>query len=230
MLTLESITAGYDGTTVLRNVSLTVASGQVVALLGPNGAGKTTLLRTASGFVKPTSGRVEFQGKNLSGQQPHRFARQGICLLPEGRGIFPSLTVAENLRAQVAARKHRDLMEEVSDLFPELARRLNQTAGSMSGGEQQMLALCRACLASPSVVLVDEASLGLAPLVIDKIYDVLRRLVERGMAAVIVEQYVQRVLDFADSVYILSRGQIVHVSDASEINADQIYSKYLGIE
>src|SRR5262245_44743701 len=140
MLTLDSITAGYDGVTVLRKVNLTVASGQVVALLGPNGAGKTTLLRTASGFVKPTSGRVEFKGKNLSGQQPHLFTRQGICLLPEGRGIFPSLTVAENLRAQVASKKPREVIEEVSDLFPELTRRLNQTAGSLSGGEQQMLA------------------------------------------------------------------------------------------
>jgi branched-chain amino acid transport system ATP-binding protein len=229
VLTLDSVTAGYGGTTVLRNVNLTVDPRQVVALLGPNGAGKTTLLRTASGFVKPTAGRVQFQGSTLSGQQPHQFARQGICYLPEGRGIFPSLTVAENLRAQVSSKKPREVMEEVSDLCPVLTKRLKLAAGSLSGGEQQMLALCRACLTNPSVVLVDEASLGLAPLIIDKIYEVLRRLAERGMAAVIVEQYVQRVLDLADTVYILSRGQIVHVSATSEVDADQIYNKYLGI-
>jgi branched-chain amino acid transport system ATP-binding protein len=230
VLTLDCVSAGYGGTTVLRDVSLTVAPGQVVALLGPNGAGKTTLLRTASGFVKPTSGRVDFKGNDLVGQLPHRFARRGICFLPEGRGIFPSLTVSENLRAQVISRKPREIMDEVSDLFPALAPRMGQTAGSLSGGEQQMLALCRACFTSPSVLLVDEASLGLAPLIIDKIYEVLRRLAEGGMAALIVEQYVQRVLDLADTVYILSRGQIVHVSPASEVDADQIYSKYLGID
>lgn len=229
MLTLHSVTAGYGDTTVLRNVNFTVGDGEVVALLGPNGAGKTTLLRTATGFVKPRSGRVELGGEDLTGQRPHAFVRRGACHLPEGRGIFPSLTVRENLRIQARSRDINEVVAEVAELFPVLGSRLRQTAGSLSGGEQQMLALSRAYLTRPKLVLIDEASLGLAPLVVDRIYDALRQLVERGLSLVIVEQYVQKALDLASTVYILNRGEVIHVGKVAELNSDEIYQRYLGL-
>jgi branched-chain amino acid transport system ATP-binding protein len=230
VLSLQSVTAGYGETTVLRNVNFAVSDGEVVALLGPNGAGKTTLLRTAGGFIKPKSGRVEVAGEDLTGNPPYRFVRRGLCLLPEGRGIFPSLTVLENLRVQGGSRPTSETVAEISELFPVLGSRLQQTAGSLSGGEQQMLALSRAYLTSPKLVLVDEASLGLAPLVVDRIYEALAVLVQRGLSLVVVEQYVHRALELANTVYVLSKGEIVHVGPASEIAPDEIYQKYLGME
>jgi branched-chain amino acid transport system ATP-binding protein len=228
MLQLNSVTAGYGDAIVLREVDFAVEAGQVVALLGPNGAGKTTLLRTASGLIRPRSGRVVVEGADLTGRAPHRYARRGVCHLPEGRGIFPSLSVQDNLTAQCRGRTRSDAVAEASDLFPVLGERLGQVAGSLSGGEQQMLALCRAYLTSPKVVVVDEPSLGLAPRVIDQIYEALARLVQRGLSLVIVEQYVHRALALADSVYILSRGSVVHSGPAAAITPDEIYDRYLG--
>jgi branched-chain amino acid transport system ATP-binding protein len=230
MLTLRSVTAGYGETTVLRRVDFSVGESEVVALLGPNGAGKTTLLRTATGLVKPRSGVVEFGGEDLTGNPPHTFVRRGICLLPEGRGVFPSLTVRENLTIQARGRRSDEVIAEVNELFPAIGNRLGQTAGSLSGGEQQMLALSRAYLTSPKLVIVDEASLGLAPLIVDRIYAALRQLVERGVSLVVVEQYVQKALDLATTVYILNRGEMVHVGPSSELDTDEIYERYLGIE
>ena len=233
MFALDGVTSGYGDATVLREVDLTVTDGEVVALLGPNGAGKTTLLRTATGFVRASAGRIRFDGADLTAAPAHAFASRGISLLPEGRGIFPSLTVLENLRVQAGRRSTKpmaEILEDVRDLFPVLADRLQQTAGDLSGGQQQMLALCRAYITSPRVVLVDEASLGLAPLVVDSIYEALGRLVDRGLSLVIVEQYVQRALELADRVYILNRGQIVHHGDAKAIRPDEIYERYLGVE
>jgi branched-chain amino acid transport system ATP-binding protein len=230
VLTLHSVTAGYDDTLVLRNVDFTVGEGEVVALLGPNGAGKTTLLRTASGFVKPRSGSVEFSGENLTSRPPYIFTRRGICHLPEGRGIFPSLSVHENLTIQARMLNLDDAIEEAVELFPVLGSRIRQSAGSLSGGEQQMLALSRAYITHPRVVLVDEASLGLAPLVVNAIYDALAQLVAKGLTVVVVEQYVQKALALADTVYILSRGEVVHVGSAKEITTNEIYERYLGIE
>jgi branched-chain amino acid transport system ATP-binding protein len=230
MLTLDSVTAGYGDTTVLRSVDFAVGGGEVVALLGPNGAGKTTLLRTATGFVKPRSGRVAFDGHDVTGHAPYQYSRRGICHLPEGRGIFPSLTVGENLTVQAREVSLKQSLADVAELFPVLARRLGQTAGSLSGGEQQMLALSRAYLTNPKVVLVDEPSLGLAPRVIDRIYEVLAQFVARGVSLVVVEQYVQRALALASTVYILSRGKVIHVGKAGELDPSEIYQRYLGIE
>jgi branched-chain amino acid transport system ATP-binding protein len=231
MLTLDSIQAGYGDTTVLRNVNFTVGDGEVVALLGPNGAGKTTLLRTATGFLQPTSGRVEVLDENLTGKPPHTFVQRGVCHLPEGRGVFPSLTVKENLTIQAGgSRSVDDAITEIRELFPVLGDRLRQTAGSLSGGEQQMLALSRAYLTKPKLVVVDEASLGLAPLIVDKIYDALAQLVQRGMSLVVVEQYVQKALELAKTVYILNKGEVVHTCPSDKINADEIYERYLGVE
>jgi branched-chain amino acid transport system ATP-binding protein len=229
MLTLDSVTAGYGDTTVLRNVSFTVGEGEVVALLGPNGAGKTTLLRTATGFVRPRSGRVELAGDDLTGQAPHKFTRRGLCHLPEGRGIFPSLTVGENLAIQARGSELKRVLGDFQEMFPNLAKRLGQTAGSLSGGEQQMLALSRAYITNPKVILVDEPSLGLAPRIVDQVYELLARFAARGVALVVVEQYVQRALALAGKVYILSRGEVIHVGQASDLDPDQIYQRYLGI-
>jgi branched-chain amino acid transport system ATP-binding protein len=229
MLTLDSITAGYGDTTVLRGVDFTVGDGEVVALLGPNGAGKTTLLRTATGFVKPRSGRIAFDGSDVTGDAPHRYTRRGICHLPEGRGIFPSLTVLDNLTIQARGRDVKELLPGFAELFPGLAKRLGQVAGSLSGGEQQMLALSRAYVTSPKLVLVDEPSLGLAPRIIDKVYEVLAQFVARGVSLVIVEQYVQRALALSDKVYILNRGEVIHAGQASDLDPDEIYQRYLGV-
>jgi branched-chain amino acid transport system ATP-binding protein len=230
MLTLDSVTAGYGDTTVLRSVDFAVGDGDVVALLGPNGAGKTTLLRTATGFVKPRSGRIAFDGQDVTGNAPHRYSRRGVCHLPEGRGIFPSLTVLENLTVQAREVDLKQSLADVTELFPILANRLGQTAGSLSGGEQQMLALSRAYLTKPKIVLVDEPSLGLAPRIVDRIYEVLARFVARGVSLVIVEQYVQRALALANTVYILSRGEVIHVGKADELDPHEIYQRYLGVE
>jgi branched-chain amino acid transport system ATP-binding protein len=230
MLMLKSVSAGYGQTTVLRDVEFSVGEGEVVALLGPNGAGKTTLLRTATGFIRPSSGRIEVDGRDMTGMPAYAYSRSGVCHLPEGRGVFPSLTVYENLRIQVGKRDISDVVSEVADLVPALSNKMRQTAGSLSGGEQQMLVLARAFVTQPKVVLVDEASLGLAPLIIDRIYEALARLVERGLSMVVVEQYVQRALDLAQTVYILSHGEIVHRGSAKDIAPDEIYQRYLGIE
>lgn len=230
MLTLDAVTAGYGDTTVLRRVDFTVGDGEVVALLGPNGAGKTTLLRAATGFVKPRSGRVAFDGDDITGDAPHRYSRRGICHLPEGRGIFPSLTVLENLTVQARGADMKESLAGLTDLFPNLGKRLGQVAGSLSGGEQQMLALSRAYMTNPKVVLVDEPSLGLAPRIIDRIYEVLARFAARGVSLVIVEQYVQRALALADKVCVLRRGEVIHAGAAAEVDPDEIYRRYLGIE
>jgi branched-chain amino acid transport system ATP-binding protein len=230
MLTLDSVTAGYGDATVLRNVDFKVGDGEVVALLGPNGAGKTTLLRTATGFVKARSGRIDLDGSDMTGDPPHRYTRRGICHLPEGRGIFPSLTVMENITIQARGADVKGSLADFKEMFPNLAKRLGQTAGSLSGGEQQMLALSRAYLTKPKVVLVDEPSLGLAPRIIDQVYELLTGFAARGISLVVVEQYVQRALALADKVYILSRGEVIHVGKANELDPDEIYQRYLGIE
>src|SRR5262249_1397964 len=157
---------------------------------------------------------------DLTGQAPQKFTRRGLCHLPEGRGIFPSLTVLENLTVQARGSNVKDFLSEFKDAFPNLATRLGQTAGSLSGGEQQMLALSRAYLPTPTVILVDEPSLGLAPRIIDQVYELLTRFAARGVSLVVVEQYVQRALALADKVYILSRGEVIHAGPASELEPD----------
>jgi branched-chain amino acid transport system ATP-binding protein len=230
MLELHDITAGYGDTVVVRQVDLEVPDSTVVALLGPNGAGKTTLLRTASGLIRPMSGRIVLAGEDVTGQKAHHLARRGLCHLPEGRGIFPSLSVRDNLVLESPKGREAESIARAVEAFPVLGTRMRQLAGSLSGGEQQMLALVRAFVAEPKLVVVDEASLGLAPLVVDQIFDTLRRIVATGAALLLVEQYVTRALDLADHVYLMNRGQIVFSGPSDQLRGEEVFERYLGIE
>ena len=230
MLEIESVTAGYGDTVVLRDVSLSVPDATVVALLGPNGAGKTSLLRAASGLIKPMSGQVTLAGEDVTGRKPYYMSRKGLCHLPEGRGIFPSLTVRDNIILQSPKGTESASIDKAVEAFPVLGSRMRQFAGSLSGGEQQMLALVRTFLSEPKIVVVDEASLGLAPLIVNRIFDTLKRIAESGVCLLIVEQYVTRALELADSVYLINRGQIVFSGPANEVQGDDLFERYLGIE
>jgi branched-chain amino acid transport system ATP-binding protein len=229
MLELRNVTAGYDTGLVLRNVSLTVPKASVVALLGANGAGKTTLLRVASGQLSPTSGQVRIDGADMTGKRSEKLARRGVCHVPEGRGVFPSLSVADNIRLQAPPGvDRRRVLEQAVTAFPRLGERLDQRAGTMSGGEQQMLALARAYVCEPKVVLLDEVSMGLAPKIVDEIFVHLRELARTGISLLVVEQYVSRALELADYVYILDRGRLTYVGEPSEISEETIAHSYLG--
>ncbi|HUE09097.1 MAG TPA: ABC transporter ATP-binding protein [Acidimicrobiales bacterium] len=228
MLELRNICAGYGTGRVLENVNLSVPDGAVVALLGPNGAGKTTLLKVMSGLLRPTSGRVLLDGVDVTGASPFELARAGVCHVPEGRGIFPTLSVADNLRLQAPRSVDRRAVELAAAVFPRLEQRRNQLAGTMSGGEQQMLALSRAYVAEPATVLLDEVSMGLAPLIVDEIFGYLRRLASEGISLLVVEQYVARALDLADYVYILNRGRIRFAGEPAEVGDQTVLESYLG--
>ncbi len=230
MLELHDVTAGYGDTVVLRGVTLEVPDSTVVALLGPNGAGKTTLLRTASGLIRPMGGRIVLAGEDVTGRKAYHMARRGLCHLPEGRGIFPSLSVRDNLVLESPKGREGESIAQAVEAFPVLGTRLRQMAGSLSGGEQQMLALVRGFVTNPKLVVVDEASLGLAPLVVDQIFETLRRIVATGAALLLVEQYVNRALDLADHVYLMNRGQIVFSGPSDQLRGEEVFERYLGIE
>ena len=228
MLELRGISAGYQGHPVLRDVWLSVPDHAVVAVLGPNGAGKTTLLRVASGLLTPTSGQVVVDGIDVTGRPPHDLAGLGVCHVPEGRGIFPTLSVRDNLRLQSPLDLDAETLASVTGVFPKLGERLDQIAGTLSGGEQQMLALAHAYVASPGVVLLDEVSMGLAPVVVDEIFHYLRRLASQGTALLLVEQYVARALELADYVYVVGKGAITFAGEPGELGNESILASYLG--
>jgi branched-chain amino acid transport system ATP-binding protein len=228
VLELRNITAGYGSHLVLRDVSLIVPDNAVVALLGPNGAGKTTLLRVASGVVPPAAGSVIFDGEDVTGWSPERLAQAGICHVPEGRGVFPALTVADNLRLQAPPSKERTAVAAALSAFPRLQERQTQLAGTLSGGEQQMLALARAYASEPTVALLDEVSMGLAPNIVDEIFRHLNALSKLGVALLVVEQYVTRALQLADLVYVLRQGRIAMAAEPDELGEEVILASYLG--
>jgi branched-chain amino acid transport system ATP-binding protein len=234
VLRLAGVEAGYGKATVLRDVSLDVPPGTVVALLGPNGGGKTTLLRTAAGLITPSAGLVSIDDADQTRSTPSQRARRGLCLIPEGRGVFRSLTVRENIRLQVPpwvrGQAAEEAVERTVATFPVLGKRLGQTAGTLSGGQQQMLALSRAFVSGPRVVLLDEVSMGLAPLVIDEIFAALGLLADHGIALVLVEQYVHRAMAMADHVVLLVRGQVAWSGPADGIDEERITREYLGTE
>jgi branched-chain amino acid transport system ATP-binding protein len=229
MLELRNVSGGYGQSTVLHGVSLAVPDASVIALLGPNGAGKSTTLRMASGLLRPRSGEVVLDGTDVTRLNPYQRTRRGVCHIFEGRGVFPSLTVRENLLMQAPKGKSEsDIMGQAVEAFPVLGGRRRQIAGTLSGGEQQMLALARAYITEPRVVLVDEASLGLAPLVVDSIFEFLARLAADGVSLLIVEQYVSRALALASTVYLLHQGEIVYSGPAADLDEASIFDLYSG--
>ena len=228
MLRLDGVRAGYGGFEVLHGVDLVVPPGGVVALLGSNGAGKTTLLKTVAGLVAPTAGRIAVDGRSVGGASAHDRVRAGLCLIPEGRGIFRQLTVRENLAMYTGGRNLAAAIEIAVGAFPILGDRLGQLAGTLSGGQQQMLAVSRAFVSEAPLILADELSVGLAPVIIDEIFGAVRRLVDAGRSLLIVEQYVGRVLEVADYVYIMHKGRIAFVAEPAECANDRIFEEYLG--
>ncbi len=230
MFELRKISAGYGGHVVLRDVTMKVPPGSVVALLGANGAGKTTLLRVASGLLRPFSGSMVFDDRDVTGARPHQLVRSGVCHVPEGRGIFPSLTVRDNLRMHVRSGSEEELIAKAIEVFPSLGRRIGALAGTMSGGEQQMLALARAYIQNPRLALLDEVSMGLAPVVVDEIFAFLELLAGEGSSLLLVEQYVTRALAIADYVYLLNRGEVRFVGEPDELEGSDIFKEYVGVD
>jgi branched-chain amino acid transport system ATP-binding protein len=228
-LELRGVRAGYGRITVLHDIDLVVPGGSIVALLGANGAGKSTTLGVASGRIRPTAGHVHVAGVHINGASTAALARAGVCLIPEGRGIFPRLTVAENLRlvtyaADVSAH---DVAELVYEQFPRLAERRRQVAGTLSGGEQQMLAMGRALAASPKLLLLDEISMGLAPKIVADLYELVAMLRNRGITILLVEQFAHTALAIADYAVLMAAGRILRVGQPADI-ADHLDETYLG--
>jgi branched-chain amino acid transport system ATP-binding protein len=225
---LRGIVAGYGDATVLRNIDLAVPPASVVALLGPNGAGKTTLLRAASGLLPLWAGDIALDDVAVTHRPAHALAAAGICHVPEGRGVFPGLSVRENVLLQAKPGQEAAALERATSVFPVLGRRLGQLAGTLSGGEQQMLALSRAYVSNPKVVLLDEVSMGLAPKVVDEIFEFLERLKGEGVSLLLVEQYVTRALALADYVYLLHKGEVTFRGEPSELDHADVFREYLG--
>jgi branched-chain amino acid transport system ATP-binding protein len=237
LLQVEDIDVFYGSVQALRGVSLRVDAGEMVALLGANGAGKTTTLRTVSGLLAPSSGRVLLDGEEIGGVPAHRLVRQGIAHLPEGRDLFPSLTVEENLRYGFWTRRktdgaaYRALLEDMFGHFPRLKERRSQAAGTLSGGEQQMLGVARALMSAPRLLIVDELSLGLAPIVVEQLFGILKTVNATGTAILLVEQFVHMALANTDRAYVLAKGEVrMEKASAALLDDPELVSSYLGDE
>jgi branched-chain amino acid transport system ATP-binding protein len=229
VLELAGVDAGYGRVPVLRNASLLVQPHTIVAILGSNGAGKSTLLQVAVGLVRCSKGTVRFEGRDVTSVPAFQRARDGICLIPGGQGVFRTLTVKENLLLGLGG--HRVPPPGIApavDAFPILGMRMGQVAGTLSGGEQQMLALARAYLTDPRVIFADELSLGLAPIVVDQMFESMEVLARRGTAMVIVEQYANRALAMADTAYVLARGAVAWSGPADDLDHESIMATYMG--
>ncbi|WP_114423637.1 ABC transporter ATP-binding protein [Nocardioides houyundeii] len=235
LLSVDGLSAGYGDLQVLHDVDLHVAAGEVVSLVGANGAGKTTLLTAISRGLDVTAGGITFDGMDLRSTRPHHVPDAGLVLVPEGRRLFPFLTVEENLvlgaYTKRARKDSKDSLSEVYELFPKLLDRRSQLAGSLSGGEQQMCALGRGLMARPTLLALDEPSLGLAPIVVDQIFDCIQDLVTRDITILIVEQNVSRSLELSDRAYVLDQGRVVMSGSAQELKGDpRLGAAYLGEE
>jgi len=230
ILEVSHLEVSYGSSQALFGISLSVEPGAVLAVLGANGAGKSTLARTVSGLVRPTSGRIVFDGTDITGLAAHRVRKLGLTYIPEGRGIFPGLSVIDNLKMAVAQERRSDraaCIERAIERFPVLGKRTTQRAGSLSGGEQQMLALARALAVSPKLVIADELSLGLAPLVTESVFEGLEAARQSGITIVLTEQFVHRALSMADACVILTRGNVGWSGQASEAG-QEVIDRYLG--
>ncbi|ADG83500.1 ABC transporter ATP-binding protein [Thermincola potens] len=233
MLKIENLVVAYGGIEALKGVTLEVEEGRIVTLVGANGAGKSTLLRTIIGHVKPKSGTITYNGVDLLAKKPHEMVNYGITLVPEGRRVFPNLSVLENLKLGAYSRKdHREIEKDLDwiySLFPRLKERLWQSAGTLSGGEQQMLAVGRALMSRPKVLMMDEPSLGLAPLVVKDIFNIIREIHRQGVTILLIEQNANAALHIADVGYVIETGRITMQGTGKELLAnDEIKKAYLG--
>ncbi len=233
MLIVDNLHVRYGAITALRGISINVQKGELVALIGVNGAGKTTTLMTIAGVLKPAQGTLTFEGKSISGQPPETLVRKGLALVPEGRGIHPRLTVEESLRLGAFVRRNsanlKSDLDEMCTLFPILGERLKQASGTLSGGEQQQLAIARALMSHPSLLMLDEPSLGLAPALVDQIFELVARLHRTGVTILLVEQNVDRTLDIVDRAYLLNTGRLEAEGAPDELRKHvDIASVYLG--
>lgn len=234
MLKLTGVSAGYGGTEIIREVSLEVKKGEVVTIVGANGAGKTTTLRTICGIVKPTAGSIEFEGRKLDGLGSDAIVAAGLTMVPEGRQLFPHISVKDNLLMGAYKPSARPLagqrMEEVLQIFPRVRERMTQMAGSLSGGEQQMVAIARGLMSNPSLLMFDEPSLGLSPLLVAQVFEVIDQIVDLGTTVLIVEQNIVHTLKIADRGYVLENGEITMTGTGRELLENpHIKKAYLGI-
>lgn len=233
MLILENVVARYGAITALRGISIEVNRGELVALIGVNGAGKSTVLNTIAGNLRPAQGKITFEGDSIGGKTPEQIARRGLMLVPEGRDIFPSLSVDENLRLGAFIRRDRSEfardLSETYEMFPILRERRSQAGGTLSGGEQQQLAIARALMAHPQLLMLDEPSLGLSPVLVDQIFELVKALNNRGTTILLVEQNVDRTLDIVDRAYLLNTGRIEMAGAPDQLRKRvDIESVYLG--
>jgi branched-chain amino acid transport system ATP-binding protein len=234
LLEIDDLSVRYGALVAVRDVSLRVEAGEIVTVIGANGAGKSSLLGAVAGLVPPARGRIAFDGREVTGLPAERIVRLGIALSPEGRRVFPGLTVADNLRLGAASRRDREGIaadrRHVLELFPLLEERLWQAAGTLSGGQQQMLAIGRALMSRPRLLLLDEPSLGLAPIIVERIFELIRLLREQGTTILLVEQNVHRALDLADRAYVLSTGRVDVSGTAAEVrSSNDVERAYLGV-
>jgi branched-chain amino acid transport system ATP-binding protein len=234
LLDIVGLRAGYGDVPVLRGIDLSIAAGSITALIGANGSGKTTLLRTISGIIAAEAGTIHYDGRNIVGMPPQDIVRAGLVQVPEGRRLFPDMTVHENLlvgsSSPAARRKRAQNLAVVFELFPKVRERQSQLSGTLSGGEQQMVAIARALMASPRLLLLDETSLGLAPIVVDEIFVAVRRLAAQGLTILVVEQNTALALEVADHGYVLEQGHFAMQGAAASLAADpRVRQAYLGI-
>jgi branched-chain amino acid transport system ATP-binding protein len=234
MLRIEKLNAWYGASHVLQDVSLEVNRGEIVCLIGRNGAGKTTTLKSIMGLIDKTTGRVAFEGRELLSQPAHARFGAGLAYVPEERRIVPGLSVRENLRLGLVAsrnkRKEAELIERTATVFPRLAERLDQVAVTMSGGEQQMLAIARAMISDPKLIMLDEPSEGIMPVLVDEMFELFRSMKAQGTTILLVEQNVELALDIADRAYVVDQGTIVHHASAAELLADaEIQERYCSV-
>jgi len=232
-LRIENVVSGYDQADVLTGVSLEVPEGEITCLLGSNGAGKTTLIRAILGLTPARSGQIHFGGRDITGEATHRIASLGVTCIPEGRRVFPRMSVTENLRVGAYTESSRDAIkkrfDEVFEIFPRLRERADQLAGTMSGGEQAMLSIGRGLMSAPKLLIVDEPSLGLSPLFVKENFRVIKRINELGVTVLLVEQNVRQTLDIAHRGYVLSQGRIVAEGDAAHLrDNDEVRAAYFG--
>ncbi len=232
MLQLHGVTTKYGAISALREVTLEVNAGEVVGLIGPNGAGKTTLLNTVAGLLQPSNGTVQLAGDDVTGTEPENLLRRGLALVPEHRRIFVDLTVEENLRiggATVSGERRRELLDDMQQQFPVLRSKWTTRAGYLSGGEAQQLAIARALMAEPKLLMMDEPSLGLAPILVDMVFDLISSLRSNGVTLLVVEQNAQRMLDIADRAYVLRSGQVVSEGTGEELlGRSDLFESFVG--